>query len=141
MNEFQERLQELLKEYKLSRLELSKKLNISSTTINDYFNKGYYPELTIAIKMAEYFNCSLNYLFGLSDDKSNTNKNKNEFFVNFDKLIKENKLKIARVLREMQMGEYNYYRWKSGQIPKTINLISIAKYFDVSVDYLVGRSF
>ena len=89
--------------------------------------------------MAKFFNCSLNYLFGLSDIKENTNKNSNEFFVSFDKLIKENKLKIATTLREMQMGEYNYYRWKRGQVPKTINLIAIAKYFDVSVDYLVGR--
>ena len=39
------------------------------------------------------------------------------------------------------MGEYDYYRWKDGMFPKTINLITIAKYFDVSVDFLVGNKF
>ena len=37
------------------------------------------------------------------------------------------------------MSEYNYYRWKAGLFPKTINLIDIEKYFDVSIDYLVGK--
>ena len=54
VNEFQERLQELLDENKLNRLELSKILNISSTTINDYFNKAYYPEISIAIKWQNF---------------------------------------------------------------------------------------
>lgn len=140
MNEFQERLQELLNENNLNRLQLANILGITSTTINGYFNNNYYPHIDIALKMADYFNCSLDYLFGLTDKIENINKNSNSFFNNLDKLIKENKLPIARVLREMHMGEYNYYRWKDGKFPKTSNLIEIAKYFDVSIDYLIGRS-
>lgn len=37
------------------------------------------------------------------------------------------------------MSEYNYYRWRDGLLPKTVNLIDIAKYFDISVDYLLGN--
>ena len=55
MNEFQERLQELLIENDLSRLQLAKRLNISSTTINGYFNNDYYPKIEIAIVMANFF--------------------------------------------------------------------------------------
>lgn len=139
MNEFQERLQELLSYNNLNRLQLSQKINISSTTINDYFNKNYYPRIDIAIKIATYFNCSLDYLFGLSDEFNNKIENNNTFFENFDKLIKINNLPIAKVLRDLKMSEYNYYRWKDGKFPKTINLIDIAKYFDVSIDFLIGN--
>ena len=68
MNKFQERLQELLEDKHLSRLQLANNLNISSTTINGYFNKDYYPRIDIAIEISKYFNCSLDYLFGFSDD-------------------------------------------------------------------------
>lgn len=139
MNEFQERLQDLLDEHNLKRAHLAKKIGISSTTINDYFNKNYYPQINIAYKMAKYFNCSLSYLLGLTDIKENTNTNQKSFIDNFDKLLQHNNLSISKSLKELCMGEYDYYRWKQGQFPKTRNLIEIAKYFDVSIDYLIGN--
>ena len=139
MNIFQERLQDLLEEHNLNRLQLSKIIGISSTTINGYFNNNYYPHINIAIKMAKYFDCSLDYLFGKTDNKHYHNKNNNSFIENFDNLLKINNLPIAKALREMKMSEYNYYRWKNGKFPKTNNLLDIAKYFDVSIDYLVGK--
>lgn len=140
MNEFQERLQELIDENKLNRLQLSNIIGVSSTTINGYFNKDYYPQIEIAIKMAKFFDCSLDFLLGLSEKKNNNDKNNNLFIENFHYLIKLNKLSIAGALKELNMSEYNYYRWKNGMFPKTSNLIEIAKYFDVSIDYLIGRS-
>ena len=137
MNEFQERLQELLIENNLSRLQLAKIIGISSTTINGYFNNNYFPHIDIAIKMARFFECSLDYLFGLSEEILVVEYNKNNFINNFDALLKSKNLPIAKALREMHMGEYNYYRWKSGKFPKTNNLIEIAKYFDTSLDYLL----
>ena len=139
MNDFQERLQELLVENNLSRLQLSKILNISSTTINGYFNNNYYPKIEIAISMSIYFNCSLDFLFGLSDVKNNVIHNKNTFFQNFNNLIKLSGISIAQTMKNLKMSEYNYYRWRDGLLPKTVNLIDIAKYFDISVDYLLGN--
>ena len=139
MNEFQERLQELLEENNLSRLQLAKSLNISSTTINGYFNNGYYPNIEIAIKMANYFNCSLDFLFGLSDINDFSNRNKKTFFENLKSLIKSSGISIAQTMKNLKMSEYSYYRWRDGLVPKTINLIDLAKYFDVSIEYLLGN--
>lgn len=139
MEEFVERLNELLVENNLSRLQLANKINVSSTTINGYFNKGYLPEISIAIKLGNFFNCSLDYLFGRTDLIKNTDKNNNTFIENFDTLLREKQLSIAKAMKELKMSEFNYYRWKSGQFPKTVNLIDIANYFDVTIDFLIGK--
>lgn len=144
MNDFQERFLELLNESNLSRLQLSKLIGVSSTTLNGYFNNDFYPQIDIAIKIAQYFKCSLDYLFGLSDFKSIKYKISlkdmtNNFTANLDVLIKENNTSIAKTMKELNMSEYNYYRWKSGKFPKTINLISVAKHFDISIDFLLGN--
>lgn len=138
MNDFQDRFSELLSENDLSRLKLANAIGISSTTINGYFNNNYYPSIDIAIKICNYFNCSLDYLLGLSDELTNNDKNNNSFINNFHDLIRESKQSISSTLKALNMSEYNYYRWKKGMFPKTINLIEIAKYFNVSIDYLVG---
>ena len=125
MNNFQERLTELLEDNNMSRLKLAKEINSTSTTINGYFNKDYFPTLEIAIRISKYFNISLDYLFGLSE--------------NFNSLVSSSKKSILNTMKEMAFTDANYYRWKSGLIPKTSNLVTIAKHFGVSLDYLVGN--
>lgn len=138
MNDFQIRLQDLLNDYNLSRLQLSKIIMIQSSAIDKYFTMNLYPSMPIAKKMTQYFNCSLDYLFGRSDDIKSNNKNTKSFFNTFDMLLKENNLPVARAMRELDMSENNYYRWKKGLFPKTLKLLEIAKYFEVSIDFLVG---
>ena len=89
--------------------------------------------------MANYFNCSLDYLFGLTDKRNKVNLNNQDFLHNFNLLLNENKLSISKAMKNLQMSEYNYYRWKKGMFPKTNNLVDIAKYFGTSIDFLVGN--
>ena len=140
MNAFQERLQDLLIENDLSRLQLSKKISISFETLNGYFNKNFYPELSVAIKLTEYFGCSLDYLFGLSDEFKNNDKNGLSFQDTLKNLLKENKLSPEKLMNALNMSEANYYRWQRGKTKPALNsLIEIAKYFGVSLDYLIGN--
>ena len=137
MNEFQERLCELLAEKNISKLKLAKDLNISDIAIYRYFTRDFYPRIDIANLMANYFDCSLDYLFGLSDERNNKNANAHSFWHNFNALLSENGYSIRKAFSELNMSTYDYYRWKT-QFPKTRALIEIAKFFSVSVDYLVG---
>lgn len=141
MNNFQERLQDLLIENNLSRLQLSKKIGISFETINGYFNKNFYPELTVAIKIANYFDCSLHYLMGLTDKIKNVDKNDLTFIETLKNLMKENNLPIEKLMKNLNMSEANYYRWKNASnAPSMQSLIAISKFFDVSIDFLIGNS-
>lgn len=141
MNAFQERLQELLIENDLSRLQLAKKIEISFETLNGYFNKNFYPELSVAIKIANYFNCSLQYLMGLTDEYKCYDKNELSFIDTLKNLMKAKNISIEKLMKSLDMSEANYYRWKKNDNkPAMQSLIAIAKYFDVSIDYLVGRT-
>ena len=139
MTDFQDRLTELLQYNNLTKQQFAKNINKRLSTINEYFLNDYYPQIDLAITIANYFNVSLDYLFGLSDKKENTNKNDKPFFDNFDILVRTNKKSILNTMLDMNFKESNYYRWKAGKIPKTNNLLTIAKYFDVSLDYLIGN--
>lgn len=138
MNEFQERLQELLIENDLSRLQLSKRIGISFETLNGYFNRNFYPEISVAVKIAKYFDCSLDYLLGLSEEIVNHERNNLSFIETLKKLLKDKHLSPEKLMHSLKMSESNYYRWQRGESkPAMTSLIAIAKYFDVSVDYLV----
>jgi len=67
--EFGERLRSLREEYKLSRNELAEKLIISYSAISKYETNIRFPDKDTLIKMADFFNVSIDYLLGRSDIK------------------------------------------------------------------------
>ncbi|EGP5708702.1 XRE family transcriptional regulator [Enterococcus faecium] len=55
-------------------------------------------------------------------------------------LLARNKGKsVKEVARDLGFGESTIYKWKV-QSPKGVDLEKVAKYFDVNVDYLLGRT-
>ena len=110
MTEFQERLTELLEDNNLSRKKFANNINKQFSTINEYFLNDYYPQINLAITIANYFNVSLDYLFSLSDIKEKINLNNKPFFENFNELVKSNKKSISETMTEMNFNESNYYR-------------------------------
>lgn len=142
MNEFQERLQELLIENDLSRSGLSKKIGISFETINGYFNKNFYPEISVAVKLAKFFDCSLNYLMGLTDDYKIVDNSGLSFVMTLKKLMSERAVSIEKLMKALNMSEANFYRWQSGRsTPSMTSIVAICKYFEVSVDFLIGHEY
>ena len=137
-NEFQDRLQDFLIEKDMSRLQLAKKINVNPETINGYFNDNLYPDIKIAKRIADFFGCSLDYLLGLTEQFNNKEKNNLSFIDTIKKLLKENHKSVEKAMKEMNINESTYYRWQTGSVPHTSVLITLAKYFDVSVDYLAA---
>ena len=58
------RIATLRQKNKLSQVEFSQLLNISNTTLSQYESGKRIPSDNIKIKIADYFNVSLDYLFG-----------------------------------------------------------------------------
>ena len=68
LSNFSETLSDLIVMHNLNSSILSKQLNIDRSTITKYLAKRSFPKLTYAIAIADYFGCSLDYLFGLTNE-------------------------------------------------------------------------
>lgn len=61
----------------------------------------------------------------------------------WDKLIElceENNLKPNNVGKELNISSASFTKWKNGAIPNAETLMRIADFFNVTVDYLLGRT-
>ena len=64
-----------------------------------------------------------------------------EFYMHLRAIRKEHKCTQKQVAVAVGVTERNYQDWEYGKIkPGFDALIALADYFDVSLDYLVGRS-
>ncbi|MHB1394171.1 MAG: helix-turn-helix domain-containing protein [Clostridia bacterium] len=61
------RIANLRRNNSLSQIEFSKILNISNTTLSQYESGKRIPSDNVKIQIADYFNVSLDYLFGRTD--------------------------------------------------------------------------
>lgn len=66
---FSERLKELREEAGLSQKEIADILNISRTSISGYESTNREPDFSTLIKIANFFDISLDYLLGRTDVK------------------------------------------------------------------------
>jgi len=64
------RLKELRKELKLTQYEVSEKINIPSSTYANWEQGTRAPDYEILIKIANIFNCTVDYLLGRTDNKN-----------------------------------------------------------------------
>ncbi len=81
---FAQRLKELRKERNMTQIEFAKEFNISSGTIAMWETGKRTPDNEMMIKIANYFNVSLDYLMGNSNT-ANTENDLEEVYFSFAK--------------------------------------------------------
>lgn len=87
------RLKELRENKQLTQAQLSKSLNISSSTIGMYEQGRRFPDENLLKHIAKFFNVSIDYLLGISDipniveKYSNEKNNSNELNTDEQELI------------------------------------------------------
>lgn len=62
------------------------------------------------------------------------------FWEIYNSLCKEAEISSAKVLTSLGISTSMTTNWKKGAIPNGETLCKLADYFDVSIDYLLGRS-
>lgn len=85
---FAKRLLILLEEKNITQLQLAKEIGISNVTISRYLSNERRPQIDVAIKMANFFGVSLDYLMGISSVKKFTD----------GKLLDKNLLKLQEYI-------------------------------------------
>ena len=64
------RLYDLRVDGDMTQYELAERLNLKASAVSKYEKGITEPSISTLIKIAEIFNCSVDYLLGLSDDKN-----------------------------------------------------------------------
>ncbi|MDE7182406.1 MAG: helix-turn-helix domain-containing protein [Clostridia bacterium] len=78
-NNFIEIFNDLLSEEGLNRRQFAEKCGIPYTTVIGWTSLNRLPDFTALIKIANFFNCSIDYLAGRQDDFKQTTEQSNVF--------------------------------------------------------------
>lgn len=73
---FNQRARSLREDLDLTQEEIAEKIGVSRATVNRYENDKFDMKLTYAIKLAEIYNVSLDYIAGLTDEPVPVKKHK-----------------------------------------------------------------
>lgn len=141
MDKFCDILKDLIDESGLKLREIEKASGIPSSQMSRYL-KSTIPTVAVAERIAKYFDCSFDYLFGLTEvreHKKFKDCDLTVFLPRYEKALKENHTTHWKFCYDNKMNESLLRHWKKGEVPRFDNLIIIAKNLSVSLDYLLGR--
>lgn len=143
MENFTVILKDLIDESELSLRQLAKVSGVSSGQYSRYL-AGRSMTIEVGLRIAKYFDCSLDYLFGLDKDKNSNRYKTYEYNLNgivdkYHKLLERNKVSGRQFAKENYISKTIVSNWKSGKKPKLDVLYLIAKELGGSIDELIGR--
>ena len=138
---FADNLKELLADSGMSFKALSQKTKIRLSRIYDFLKKEHLPSTENAIKIADIFHCTLDYLFGFVSDFTPQNFTlTGTISENIKIAIDNSKMTRYQIHKTTKIDEAQLQRWYSGkQTPSLISLITLAEALDTSLDLLIGR--
>ncbi len=134
-------LNDILSVRDLDTVGFAKAFGIDPSIVRRWRNKGIDVRLKTLIKLADYFECSIEYLCGKTQEY-NEFKSKKEY-TNFGKRLRlimtQLKLRPFQLFNDTKIIPSKYYYWLNGGEPSLTSLEMLADYLNVTLDYLVGR--
>lgn len=129
-----------------SQQEVCSILNIEQSTLANYENDKRIPKIDILIKLAEYYNVSVDCILGLK--KINSNGNCENYFYeeglanwNIKQKAKEKGLSYEEVLEKTNINEERFdLIWYGNIQPVAEELIRFSEVLNVSIDFLLDNS-
>ncbi len=137
---FAENLNDLMLDNNLSVKTFSEKLGLNMSECYKYLRNEYLPCLANIIKIADYFECSIDYLLGLEESNYLKFSHTPPFDRTFAKLLEDKNLTRYQLNKHTKISNSRIDDWYHGRrLPSIDNLIVLAKYFDCSIDTLLAR--
>jgi len=139
---FAERLTELMEDHGLNNFTLEQVSGCPNTTISAWLTKNVYPKPRNLVRLSDYFECSIDYLLGLTDDPNISRSAPPATFAErINSLAKTKGITFYRIYTDCKIPNSYFSRWlHQGLIPEIPTLIKIAEYLNCSVEYLLGLS-
>ncbi len=139
---FQKRLQELVDEEDTKKSILNKALGVDARSLSSALNYGIIPKPRTLIRIADYFNVSISYLLGKNSQESFYKAEKeSNFNERLTLLCKQKDMSYYKLSLECHFDKSYISRWlHKNQLPSFEILDILCDYFNVSIDYLLGRT-
>ena len=137
---FSERLDELMIGKNVSNIMLAKVLATDVSTIQKWKRGSNFPRLTPILELADYFNCSLEFLIGRADKIIDyLPKPCPPFYTRLRQVMREKGVTRYKMTRESKIKDSYFTDWAKGTDPHIFSVIEAADFLHVTIDYLVGR--
>ena len=143
LSNFVESLSELIMQANLTPTEFAKQIGCGKGTISRYLHEQKIPEVGLLIRMADFFECSTDYLLGRATENYTHSfiQPCPTFQERLPMLCQQLNITKYRLKKETGIAESAIYSWQNGKTaPRLENVIKIADMFDCSVDFVLGRS-
>ena len=136
---FVDNVKDLLFDARITVPELAKAIGKTESTTYRYLH-GNTPSVGTLVKIAEVFDCSLEFLLGREPERQHGTfapcppwKEQIIFLLDYFKVSKYRLCKDAPVTRSI------FYAWLKGAEPELNYVLRLADYFGCSVDVVLGR--
>lgn len=139
---FKELRKDLISELMCNGSDIPKILNIEYDVYTKIVEYGKIPKPIILIRIADYFNVSIMYLLGKTKDPFiEKSENPKTFHVRYEELKAEYGITDYAIAQKLHISTSYTTRWKKYKyIPSLTNLNYLCEIFQVSLDYLLGRT-
>lgn len=138
------RIAELRLDKELRQKDISKKLKVLESTYSKWERGINDIPLTKANDLANLYEASFDYMLGISDVNTETERKTINLKLLCQRLLelrKERKLTQDKVSADVGYPQRTYANYENGdRVPTTFKVMYLAIYYNVSFDYLVGRT-
>ena len=135
------RIKELRTENGLTQQELAKILNVSSMSISFYENEQRKPDSEFIIACSTFFDVSTDYLLGKTYKRRIPREERFGAFSKRLKHVRELKgISQRQAAEDLNISPQNLSYYENGRDAGYGLLVRMARYYDVTVEYLIGAS-
>lgn len=135
------RIKELRTEKGLTQQELAEILNVSSMSISFYENEQRKPDSDFIISVSKYFGVSTDYLLGKTYKRRIPREERFGAFSKRLKHVRELKgISQRQAAEDLKISPQNLSYYENGRDAGYGLLVRMARYYDVTVEYLIGAS-
>ncbi len=142
LSKLSEMLDSLMFEHEINLTQLANEVGIDATTIGRYLHSRYTPTVANLVKLADYFQCTTDFLLGRESENYPTVFYSCPPFSEQLKVLKEHfNCPWWNFYKTAHISSSRFYEWKNGTRTPTLDcIIFLADGFGCTVDFIIGRT-
>lgn len=139
---FQSRFRELTDERGKNRTQIAADMNITYVLFSKAYNYGILPRPAVLVRIADYFEVSLDFLLGKAEENSFVPaRERASFAKRLEELRQKKQISVYRLAEQTHIHRNNIAGWlNKGYLPSLEDLEILSDYFGVTLDCLLGRT-